>query len=57
VSGLHIAYVEVVIGEDRTPNRADEDRSILNAEFVNRAGQHFMDHTVARIRAEVGLVL
>ena len=38
MSGLHIAYVEVVIGEDRTPNWTDEYRSILNAEFVNGAG-------------------
>ena len=55
--GLHITHVEVVISEDRAADGADQNCLVLNAEFVDGAGQHLVNDAMAAAWAEVRLVL
>ena len=36
VGNLHVANIEVVVCEHRAPDRADENRLVLQAQFVDR---------------------
>ena len=54
---LHIAHIEVVVGEDRTAHGTDEHRAVLNAKLIDGLRQHLVHVAVAAAGAVVGLVL
>ncbi len=55
--GLHIAHVEVVIGENAAADRAHHDRAVLHAQVVDGLCDHLVHDAVAAAGAEVRLVL
>ena len=57
VRHLDVADVEVVVGEDRAADRADQHRAVLHAELVDGLGQQLVDDAVAAAGAVVRLVL
>ena len=56
VCSLHVAHIEVVVGEYRTADRADENRLVLDAEFFNAFGDQLVNDTVTASRTVVRLV-
>src|SRR6516225_9487777 len=57
VRGLNVANIEIVIGEDRTADRAHQHRAVLNLKLVDGFGNQFMRNAVAASRTVVCLVL
>jgi len=57
VGHLHVAHVEVVIGEDGASHRADENGAVLHAQIFECFGDQLMHHAVPAAGAIVGLLL
>ena len=57
VRGLHVAGVEIVVGEHRAADRADEDGVILDAQFLQGFANQFVSDAMSAARAIVRLVL
>jgi len=47
VGDLNVAGIEVVVGEDGAADGADEDATVLNAEFVDGLGDQLVDNAVS----------
>ena len=56
VRDLHVAHVEIVVGEDRAADGADQDRPILQAQIFQRLGDELVRHPMAASRAVVSLM-
>ena len=54
---LHVANIEIVIGEDRAADGADEDGSVLQAEVVDGFRDQLVGDAVAAAGTVVRLVL
>src|SRR5271166_4931094 len=54
---LHVAHVEVVVGEYRAADGADQDRAVLQTKFSERFGDQLVCDAVSAARAVVGLLL
>ena len=57
VRHLHIAHVEVVVGEDRAAHGTHQDGAVLQAKFSERFGDQLVRDAVSAARAIVGLLL
>ena len=55
--GLHIAHVEIVVRKYRATHRPYQNRTVLDAEFIDRLGQHLVHRAVAAAGAIVRYVL
>jgi hypothetical protein len=53
VRGLRVPDVEVVIEKDRAADRRDRDRTVLDAELLDRLGEVLVHEPVAAARAIV----
>src|SRR5262249_17935470 len=57
LGGPEVSDVEVVVAEDGASDGADEHGAVLNAEFVDGAGEELVDDAVAAARTIMRLVL
>ena len=57
VRHLHVAHVEVVVGEDRAAHRTHQDGAVLKTEIGERFGDQLMDDAVSAARAVMRLLL
>ncbi len=57
VGYLHVAHVEVVVGEYRAANRTHQDCAVLQAEVGERFGDQLVDDSVSAAGAVVRLLL
>ena len=57
VRNLHVADVEIVVGEDGAANRADENGLVLEAKILERFGDQLVGDAVSAARAVVRLAL
>ncbi len=57
VGDLHVAHIEVVVGEDRAADRTHQDGAVLQAKFGERFGDQLVDDSVSAARAVMRLLL